>query len=40
MIAFGSALRNEALLENAFLAHIEPVSPCPIEIPPALSISI
>ena len=38
MIASGSALRNEALLENAFLVHIEPVSPGPIDPPLALSI--
>ena len=39
MIAFGSALRNEALLDSASLAHIEPVFPRPIDLPLALSIS-
>ena len=39
MIAFGSALRNEALLDNAFLAHIEPGFPRPINLPLALSVS-
>ena len=39
MIAFGSVLRNEALLDIALLAHIEPVFPRPFVIPLAVSIT-